>query len=99
MLGQFNPRVKSRSVIPHCRTLLTRAALVLLPLAGVQAQAADFLEPWARCEPDELAREVVPASPNVPPPDQAPIQADAGQVESSPNQSLLQGNVSLSRGD
>ncbi|HRD50669.1 MAG TPA: LPS assembly protein LptD [Candidatus Contendobacter sp.] len=78
---------------------LAGAALVLLPLAGVQAQSADPINPWALCEPDELAQEIVPATPNAPPPDDLPIQADANRLESSPTESRLEGNAHLSRGD
>lgn len=74
--------------------------LALSPLASVQAaKKAKATDPWAQCEPDELAREIVPATPNAPPPDELPIQAEADRAESSPAQSLLEGNVNLSRGD
>ena len=99
MLGHFDQRVKSCSVTPHYRALAVGVALVLLPLAGVQAKPPKAPDAWARCEPDELAREIVPASPNAPLPDEAPIQATADQAESSSTQSVLEGNVNLSRGD
>ena len=86
-------------MIPPYRKLLTSVALVLLPLTGVQAQSADPLSPWVQCEADELAREIVPATPNRSPLDDLPIQAEAERAESSPAQSTLEGNVSLSRGD
>lgn len=99
MLGHFNSCVKSRSVTPHYRNLLAGAALILLPLAGAQAQSADVLDPWVQCEIDELAGEIVPATPNAPPPEELPIQAEAGRLDSSPTESLLEGDVKLSRGD
>ncbi len=85
-------------ILPY-RKLLTSAALVLLPLTSVQAQSADPRAPWVQCEADELAREIMPATPNLSPPDELPIQAEAERAESSPVQSTLEGKVSLSRGD
>lgn len=79
--------------------LMIGAALALLPPTSLRAQSADLLAPWAQCEADELAADIVPATPNAPPPDQRPIQADAERAESSPTQSVLEGNASLSRGD
>ena len=99
MLGYFYSRVKSRSVTSNDQKLLLGAALILLPLASIQAQSVNWLDPWAWCEPDELAVEIVPTTPDAPPITQQPLQAEADQVESSPTQSLLEGNVSLSRGD
>ena len=99
MLGHFHSCVKSCSVTSNDRKLLLGAALILWPLAGVQAQSANWLDPWAWCEPDELALDIVPATPDAPPIAQQPLQAEADQVESSPTLSLLEGNVSLSRGD
>lgn len=84
--------------MPHY-PILTVSLLALLPLAGVQAQSVNLLDPWVRCEPDELAREIVPTMLNAPPPGELPLQADADRVESSSTYSLLEGNVSLSRGD
>ncbi len=99
MLGYFYSRVKSRSVTSNDQKLLLGAALILLPLASIQAQSVNWLDPWAWCEPDELAMEIVPATPGAPLIDQQPLQAEADQVESSPARSLLEGNVSLARGD
>jgi LPS-assembly protein len=99
MLGHFKQRVKSCSVAPHYRTLATGVLLALLPLAAVRAQSTDVLAPWAQCEADELAADIVPATPNAPPPDERPIQAEAERGEFSPTQSRLEGDVSLSRGD
>ncbi len=79
--------------------LLTGAALTLLPLAGVRAQSADVLDPWVQCEIDELAGEIVPATPNAPPLDELPIQAEAGRLDASPTESRLEGKAKLSRGD
>ena len=79
--------------------LLTGAALTLLPLAGVRAQSADPSNPWLQCEIDELAGDIVPATPNAPPPDELPIQGEAGRLDSSPTESRLEGNAKLSRGD
>ncbi|MBE2293824.1 MAG: LPS assembly protein LptD [Phycisphaerales bacterium] len=77
--------------------LATGAALALLPLTGVQAQSE--FNPWLQCEADELAPEIVPLTPNAPPPDQLPIQAEANQVESTSTLSVLEGDVKLSQGD
>lgn len=99
MLDHFHRCVKSCSVTPHYRILAVGIALTLLPLIGVQAKSPKNPARWAQCEPDELAREIVPATPNAPPPDEAPIQVDARQVESSSTQSQLEGNVSLTRGE
>jgi len=90
---------KIRSVTPYHRTLLIGAALALFPVAGAWAQSADLPGPWARCETDVLASEIVPATPDTPPAGQAPLQADAEQIESSATQSLLEGNVNLTRGE
>ena len=73
--------------------------LALLPLAGVQAQSVDVLSPWVQCEIDPLAQDIVPVTPNLPPPDEWPIQAEADRAESSPAQATLEGRVSLRRGD
>lgn len=83
----------------YYRMLTASALLALWPMAGLQAQSVNPFDPWARCELDELAGEIVPATPNALPLDDLPLQADAGQVESSPAYSRLEGNVSLSRGD
>ncbi|MBL8251678.1 MAG: LPS assembly protein LptD [Candidatus Competibacter sp.] len=53
---------------------------------------------WIRCDADELMPEILPLDPKAPPPERAPIQVEADRVESSPNQSLLEGDVKLSRG-
>ena len=79
--------------------LLTGAALTLLPLVGVRAQSADPSNPWLQCEIDELAGDIVPATPNAPPPDELPMQGEAGRLDSSPTESRLEGNAKLSRGD
>ncbi len=73
--------------------------LVLSPLTGAQAQSTASLHPWAMCQPDELAQDIVPATPNAPLPDDLPIQADAERLDSSPTESRLEGNAHLSRGD
>ncbi len=86
-------------MIPLYRKLLISAALTLLPLTGVQAQSTDASSLWAQCEADELARDIMPVTPNLPPVDDLPIQAEADRAESSPSQSILEGNVSLTRGD
>ena len=99
MLRYFYQHVKFCSVTPYYPTVIIGALLALSPLTSVQAQSANPFNPWARCEPDELASDIVPVTPNAPLPDQAPLQADADQVESSPSQSVLEGNVNLSRGD
>lgn len=85
---------------PYFRTLATCAALALLPLSGVQAKQPPKPPPdaWVQCEADDLAREIVPVDPSAPLPDEAPIEAEANRVESSPTQSVLEGNVRLSRG-
>jgi LPS-assembly protein len=89
-----------RSVTPYCRILLTSAALVvLLSPNSVRAQSADLLSPWALCEPDDLARDIVPATTHASPPDQLPIQAEAARLDSAPDQSVLEGDARLSRGD
>ena len=90
---------KIRSVTLYHRTFLIGAALALFSVAGVRAQSVDLPGSWARCETDVLASEIVPATPDMPPVEQAPLQADAGQIESSATQSLLEGNVNLSRGE
>ncbi len=77
--------------------LVTGAVLALLP--GVRAHSADVLDPWVQCEIDELAGEISPATPNAPPLDELPIQAEADRLDSSPTESLLEGKVRLSRGD
>lgn len=79
--------------------LLTGAALTLLPLAGVWAQSAATPNPWLQCEIDELAGDIVPAAPNAPPPDELPIQGEAGRLDASPTESRLEGNARLSRGN
>ncbi len=79
--------------------LIAGAALVLLPLAGVQAQSVNPFDPWVRCELDELAGEILPATPKTLLLDDLPLQADADRVESSSTYSLLEGKVNLSRGD
>ena len=99
MLGHFHSWVKFRPVTPHYRIVLTSAALALLPPTGGWAQAEDVLSPWVQCEIDELAEEIVPATPNPPPLDELPIQAEAGRLDSSPTESRLEGNAKLSRGD
>ncbi|MBS1223997.1 MAG: hypothetical protein H6R24_675, partial [Proteobacteria bacterium] len=66
--------------------LMAGAALTLLPLAGVRAQSTDALNPWVQCEIDELAGDIVPATPNLPPPDDLPIQAEAGRLDASPTE-------------
>ena len=99
MLGHFQQPVKPCSVTPHFRTLATCAALALLPASGIQArQPSPPFDAWSQCEADELAGEIVPIDPSAPPPDESPIQAEAGRVESSPTQSLLEGDVRLERG-
>ena len=50
--------------------LLAGTALTLLPLAGVRAQSTDTLNPWLQCEADELAGDIVPATPDLPPLDE-----------------------------
>lgn len=97
MLGHFNRHVKSCSVTPYFRVLATGAVLAVLPLVGVQAQST--FNPWLQCEADELAQEIVPATPNTPAPDDLPVRAEAGRVESSSTWSVLEGDVKLSRGD
>ena len=79
--------------------LLTGVALTLLPLAGVRAQSTDVLDPWVQCEIDELAEDIVPATPNLPPPDEQPIRGEANRLDTSPTESRLEGNANLSRGD
>ena len=79
--------------------LLTGAALTLVSLVGVRAQSPDVLDPWVQCEIDELAGEIVPATPNAPPPDELPIQAEAGRLDASPTESQIEGDAFLSRGD
>jgi LPS-assembly protein len=79
--------------------LLAGAALTLLPLTGVRAQSTDALNPWVQCEIDELAGDIVPVTPNLPPPDGLPIQAEAGRLDAAPTESVLEGNAKLSRGD
>jgi LPS-assembly protein len=83
----------------HFPMLIAGAALVLLPLAGVQAQSVNPFDPWVRCELDELAGEILPATPKTLLLDDLPLQADADRVESSSTYSLLEGKVNLSRGD
>jgi len=79
--------------------LVTGAVLTLSSLAGVQAQSTDALDPWVQCEIDELAGDIVPVDPNLPPPNELPIQAEAGRLDASPAESVLEGNAKLSRGD
>ena len=99
MLGHFQQPVKPCSVTPHFRTLATCAALALLPASGIQArQPSPPFDAWSQCEADELAGEIVPIDPSAPPPDESPTQAEASRVESSPTQSLLEGDVRLERG-
>jgi LPS-assembly protein len=86
-------------VTRSCQNFLISIALALLPLTSLQAQAAGAPSPWVQCEADELARDIVPVTPNLPPPDELPIQAEAERAESSPAQSTLEGHVSLARGD
>jgi LPS-assembly protein len=83
----------------HYRNLLTGVLWSLLPLAGLHAQSDGAPSPWTQCEADELAQDLVPVTPNLPPPNELPIQAEAERAESSPAQSTLEGNVSLARGD
>ncbi|MFO1422935.1 MAG: LPS assembly protein LptD [Candidatus Competibacteraceae bacterium] len=78
---------------------MTGVALTLLPMTGVRAQSTDALDPWVQCEIDELAGDIVPAIPNLPPPNELPIQAEAGRLDASPTESVLEGNAKLSRGD
>lgn len=78
--------------------LIVSTVLTLAPLSGAEAQATPPLDPWARCELDVLASEIVPATPNPMPPDRLPLQAEAAHVESSAAHSLMEGKVSLSRG-
>ena len=84
---------------PHYRILLTTAALTLLPLTGVWAQSTDALNPWVQCEIDELAKDIVPATPNAPPPDELPIQGEASRLDAGPTESRFEGDAKLSRGD
>lgn len=74
-------------------------ALVLFPLSGVQAQSADVLDPWVQCEIDELAKDIVPTTPDASPVAQQPLQAEAGQLDSSPAESRLEGDARLARGE
>ncbi len=84
---------------PYLQLLAIGMALGLLALPGVQAQQRlSNPETWAQCEADPLAQEIVAIDPNAPPLDQALIQAEAGQVESSATRSVLEGDVHLSRG-
>ncbi|MFO1371366.1 MAG: LPS assembly protein LptD [Candidatus Competibacteraceae bacterium] len=83
---------------PYYRLLVTSAVLALLPLASTQAQTTDDATRWAQCETDELAQGIIPASLNAPL-NELPIQGEASRAESSATTSLLEGNVSLSRGD
>ncbi len=73
----------------------------MLSSHNVQAQSADFLDPWGwgRCEPDDLAREIVVPNRNAPLPNALPIQAEADRAESSETQSVLAGDVRLSYGN
>lgn len=73
-------------------------ALALLPLSGSQAeQLVEPTEFWVQCEADDLADEIVPVDPTAPS-DETRIQVEADQIESSPAQSVLEGDVRLSRG-
>ncbi len=99
MLRHFNSPVKPRAVTSHSRKFLTGVVLMLLPLCGVWAQSTDLTERWALCEPDELAREIVPATANPPPISEQPLQAEATQLDSFPAESRLEGDARLSRGD
>lgn len=74
------------------------ALLLLSPFAAVPAQAVDSIAPWVRCELDELASELVPPPSHPLPLEQAPLQAEAAQAESSPTYSQLEGNATLARG-
>ena len=99
MLGHFQQPVKPCSVTPHFRALAACATLALLPVIGPRAQQTPPLSgAWIQCEADELAGEIVPFDPSAPVPGEAPIQAEAGRVESSPTQSVLEGDVRLTRG-
>ena len=81
-------------------TLPLAALLVAsLPLAGARAQTPNVPNPWVQCEIDELAGDIVPAAPASPSSDEAPIQAEAGQLDSSPTESRLEGSATLARGD
>ena len=73
--------------------LLAGTALTLLPLAGVRAQSTDTLNPWLQCEADELAGAIVPATPDLPPLDELPIQAEAGRLDAGPTESRLEGQI------
>lgn len=81
------------------RLFLASAALALLPLNGVRAQTDDTLNPWGLCPPDELAGFITPVIPDPGLPAQQPIQAEADQLDSSPTESRLEGDVRLSHGD
>lgn len=100
MLSYFIEPVKLRAVTSYYRKILMSIALTPSLLTGVaQAQSADVLKPWATCEPDELAQEIVPTTPNAPPPETLPIHADAEKLDSSPVESRLEGDAHVSRGD
>lgn len=74
-------------------------ALALWPVCDTQAKPPPpSSSDWIQCDADELMREIVPLDPKAPPATASPIQVEAGQVESSPTQSLLEGDVKLSRG-
>lgn len=99
MLGHFNQHVKSCSVTLYDRKLVIGMALALLPLTATLASPPRDPNAWLQCEPDELAPEIVTATPNPRPANELPIQAEAQHGESSPTQSLLEGNATVSRGD
>lgn len=87
--------VKACPVIPHLRILAT--SLVLLALFPTRALPAS--DAWDQCEADELASEIVPPATEPFSLETAPIHVEAGWVESSPTQSVLEGGVRLSRGN
>lgn len=100
MLRTFS-NVKSCSVTPYFRLaiLATCTALALGSTSAAQAKPPPpSASDWIRCEADELMQEILPLDPKISPSEQAAIQVEAGRVESSSNQSLLEGDVRLSRG-
>lgn len=98
MLGYLHCRVKLHSRMPRYPLLMAGTVLFLLAFDGVQAQSVYTLDPWVRCELDELAGAIMPATPNAPPLEQTPLEAQAKHVESSSEHSLLEGDVDLLRG-
>lgn len=97
----FQQRVKSGSVTAHLslRIFIVCAALALWPSSAVYAkQPSRPSSGWIQCEADDLMQEIVPHDPKALPPDEAAIQVEADRVESSPTQSLLEGDVRLRRG-